>query len=187
VRPGLITGLGDRSDRFGYWPARMSRGGRVLVPDAQYLPTQIIDVEDLARWIVDAAEQRLTGDYDAICPVAPLNEVLEEIASVVSAEVGTEMEAEIELVPVAPDDLDAAEVKPWSGPRSLPLWLPPAWGGLASHDPTPSLEAGLRIRPLAEATLAALAHERTLGLDRKRKAGLTPEEEAEVLAGLSAS
>jgi nucleoside-diphosphate-sugar epimerase len=179
VRPGLITGTGDRSDRFGYWPARMALGGRVLVPDAPYLPTQFIDVEDLARWIVDAAEQRLTGDYDAICPVAPLPEVLAEIADAVGAGV--------ELVPVSPDDLDAAKVQPWSGPRSLPLWLPPVWGGLASHDPTPSLDAGLRIRPLAEATLTALAHERTLGLHRERKAGLTPAEEAEVLSGLSAS
>jgi nucleoside-diphosphate-sugar epimerase len=174
VRPGLITGPGDLTDRFGYWPARMHRGGRVLVPDTPDLPTQLIDVRDLAAWIVSAAENRLTGNFDAVSPPAPLPDVLTEIAAAVGAEV--------EMVPAAPATLEAAKVRYWSGPRSLPLWLPPSWFGLSAHDPTPSLDAGLRIRPLADAAVAALDHELTLGLDRNREAGLTPAEEAEILA-----
>jgi nucleoside-diphosphate-sugar epimerase len=176
VRPGLITGTGDPTDRFGYWPARMHRGGRVLVPDTD-LASQIIDVRDLATWIVDAAENRLTGNYDAISVPAPLSEMLTEIATTVGAD-------DLELVRASPEALEAAKVAPWSGPRSLPLWLPPSWAGLDSHDPTASLNAGLRIRPLPDAARAALDHERTLGLDRERKSGLTPAEEAEILAGL---
>jgi nucleoside-diphosphate-sugar epimerase len=174
VRPGLVTGPGDRSDRFGYWPARMSRGGRVVVPDTPDLPTQLIDVRDLATWIVDASERRLAGVYDAICPPAPLPEVLAEIADVVGSDV--------ELVPVAPEVLEAAGVDTWAGPKSLPLWLPPSHYGMASIDASKPMAAGLTIRPLRDATLGALEHERFLGLDRPRKAGLTPAEEAEILA-----
>jgi 2'-hydroxyisoflavone reductase len=175
-RPGLITGPGDGSDRFGYWPARMLRGGRVLVPDTPDLLTQIIDVRDLATWILDATEARTTGTYDAISPPIPLPEMLAAIASTVGVDV--------ELVPASPSALEAAKVNAWSGPRSLPLWLPSSHLAMASHDPTPSLDAGLTIRPLPDSITAALDHERTLGLDRERKAGLTPAEEAEVLATL---
>jgi 2'-hydroxyisoflavone reductase len=177
VRPGLITGPDDGSDRFGYWPGRFSRGGRAIVPDAPDHPVQHIDVRDLATWIVDAAEQGLTGTYDAIGPVSRLGETLREIAELVGGDV--------ELVPVAPEALEAAGVGFWAGPKSLPLWVPPAWWGLPSHDPEPSLAAGMRIRPLAETVAAALATERALGIDRERKSGLSAAEEAEVLAGLN--
>jgi nucleoside-diphosphate-sugar epimerase len=177
VRPGLITGPGDGTDRFGYWPARMARGGRVLVPDAPDQPSQFIDVRDFAAWIVAAAEQRLAGTFDAISEPVPLPEVLAGIADAVGA-------GDLELVAATPEALTEAKVTFWSGPRSLPLWLPPSYHGMGSHDPTPSIDAGMRIRPLADAAIAALEHERELGLDRERKAGLSPAEEAEVLAGL---
>jgi 2'-hydroxyisoflavone reductase len=176
VRPGLVTGPGDPSDRFGYWPARMARGGRIVVPDTPDVLTQLIDVRDLAAWIVTAAEQRLTGVYDAICPPAPLPDVLAEIATAVGEPV--------EFVPVSPAALEAAKVQPWSGPRSLPLWLPSSHNGMGSHDAEHPMAAGLAIRPFADVVLGALDHERFLGLDRPRKAGLSPEEEAEVLGGL---
>jgi 2'-hydroxyisoflavone reductase len=174
VRPGLVTGPGDTSDRFGYWPARMARGGRVLVPDTPDLLTQIIDVRDLAAWIVDAAENRISGVYDAICRPTELPGFLTDIAEAVGTPV--------ELVPASRAALAEAKVQEWMGPRSLPLLLPLSHLGMGSHDPSESLAAGLRIRPLADAVLGALEHERVLGLDRERKAGLTPEEEAEVLS-----
>jgi 2'-hydroxyisoflavone reductase len=176
VRPGLITGPGDDHDRFGYWPARMLRGGRVLVPDAPNLLTQIIDVRDLATWCVTAAEQRLAGTYDAISTPIPLPEMLATIVSTVGVDV--------ELVAASPEALTAANVDYWAGPRSLPLWLPDSYAGMAAHDPAESLRAGMTIRPLPDSVLAALDHERALGLDRPRKAGLTPDEEAEILATL---
>ncbi len=175
VRPGLITGTGDRSDRFGYWPGRFARGGRVLVPDVDQ-PMQIIDVQDLARWIVNATEQGLAGTYDGIGPHRPLAEMLTEIAEVVRFDG--------EVVGATPEQLGEAKVNPWAGPRSLPLWLPPEYDGMKSHDATPSIDAGMPVRPFAEAVADALAHERALGLDRERKAGLSQTEEAEVLANL---
>ena len=176
VRPGLVTGSWDRSDRFGYWPGRFARGGRVLVPDAPDQPMQYLDVRDLARWIVDAAEKDLAGTYDGVGPRQPLTELIEGIAAAVGADV--------ELVRATPEQLVAAEVNPWSGPRSLPMWLPPEYDGLKSHDVGPSLAAGMPVRPLAEAVADALGWERELGLDRARKAGLSPDEEKEILAKL---
>ena len=75
-RPGLIVGTGDVSDRYGYWPARMSRGGNMLCPGHPDTKVQWIDVSDLAAWIVVAAEQRLVGVYDATCAPAPMSELL---------------------------------------------------------------------------------------------------------------
>ncbi|MFL6122420.1 NAD-dependent epimerase/dehydratase family protein [Actinophytocola sp.] len=176
VRPGLITGSWDRSDRFGYWPGRFARGGRVLVPDLPGHRMQFIDVKDFARWIVDAGEKKLAGTFDAIGPHRPTNEMLEEIA----AEVGFDGE----FVTATSEQLTAAGVNPWSGPRSLPLWVPDKYDGFESHDPTPSLAAGMPVRPFAEVVADALERERELGLDRERKAGLSLEEEKEVLAKL---
>jgi 2'-hydroxyisoflavone reductase len=178
VRPGLVTGPGDDHDRFGYWPARFSRGGRVLVPDTPDQPIQYLDVRDLAAWILDAAEQDLSGTYDGVGPAQPLPELLREIAAAVGVDV--------EFVAATAEQLTAAKVTPWAGPRSMPLWLPPDYAGFTAHDAQPSLDAGLRLRPLADAAAGALEHERELGLDRERKAGLTPDEEAEIIAGLPA-
>lgn len=176
VRPGLITGPGDVGDRFGYWPARMLRGGRVLVPDAPDQPIQYIDVRDLAAWIGHAIDNGIGGCYDGIGPSCPLPELLGGIAEAVGTDV--------ELVPAAHAALRAAGVNPWSGPRSLPLWLPTSHYGLADHDARPAMEAGLRLRSLADAVAGALDRERELGLDRERTSGLSPEQEADVLAGL---
>lgn len=173
-RPGLVTGPGDCTDRFGYWPARFSRGGRVVVPDIPDQPFQHVDVRDLASWIVDAGEQHIAGTYDAVGPVRDLGGVLREIAELTGAE-------DTELVPLAPEQLTAAGINPWGGPTSLPLWAPETHHGLVSHDPTGARKAGLAHRPLAETAHAALADERALGLDRSRKAGLSPEEEAALL------
>jgi len=178
VRPGLIVGDGDPSDRYGYWPARLSRGGDVLVPEPLDAPTQLIDVVDLAAWIVDAAEQRLAGVFDAVCQPVPLSEMLARTVDGVRAPAH-------ELVPAATSFLEEHGVKPWAGPRSLPLWAPGAdFAGFMAHDVSTSIAAGLRPRPLEETAAAALAHERALGLDRERKAGLSAAEEAELLTAL---
>jgi 2'-hydroxyisoflavone reductase len=176
VRPGLITGPQDGSDRFGYWPGRLSRGGRAILPDAPDQPVQHIDVRDLAEWIVDAAERRTSGTFDGIGRVSPLPVFLREIADLVGGDT--------ELVPVASEVLTEAGVGYWGGPDALPLWLPPTHFGIASHDPAPSIEAGLKLRPLADTVAAALETERELGLDRERKSGLSLDAEAKVLAGL---
>ncbi|TWP53069.1 NAD-dependent epimerase/dehydratase family protein [Lentzea tibetensis] len=174
LRAGLITGPGDPSDRFGYWPARMSDGGQVVVPDVPDQAAQHIDVRDLAAWIVDAAEQRLTGTFDGTGPSEPLGMLLGEIAGATAAQ-GTE------LVRVPEAVLDRANINPWAGPRSLPLWLPASHRAMMFRDAGPALAAGLKTRPVAETALDSLEYERGLGIDRPRKAGLTHAEEAEVL------
>lgn len=174
VRAGLITGPGDPSDRFGYWPNRLARGGRVAVPDAPDQPAQHIDVRDLAAWIVDAAERRVTGTYDAIGPANPLSLVLGEIAGAVAPQ-GTE------LVRIPEPVLQQHGVAPWVGPRSLPLWLPPTHRAMMFRDAGPALAAGLRVRPTADTALDTLEHERALGPDRTRRAGLTPDVEDALL------
>jgi nucleoside-diphosphate-sugar epimerase len=176
VRPGLVTGSGDRSDRFGYWPGRFARGGRVLVPNVPHQRMQIIDVLDFATWIVDAGEKGLGGTFDAVGPHRSTLAMIEDIAAVVGFDG--------ELVAAPPEQLTEAGVNAWSGPRSLPLWAPDEYDGFKSHDPAPSLAAGMPVRPFADAVADALARERELGLDRERKAGLSPAEEQEVLAKL---
>ncbi|MGH3917208.1 MAG: NAD-dependent epimerase/dehydratase family protein [Pseudonocardiaceae bacterium] len=180
VRAGLLVGPGDLSDRFGYWAMRMARGGRVLVPgDAEEVPAACIDVRDLAAWLVDSAEQGRTGTFDGDGPAVPLHDVLTQLAATLAP-------PDTELVAVPAPVLREAGVVPWSGPRSLPLWLPPTHYGLVTHDVDAALGAGLRQRPLADTAAAALAHERTLGVDRPRQAGLTAVEEDELLTAWQA-
>jgi nucleoside-diphosphate-sugar epimerase len=88
VRAGLLVGPGDPHDRFGYWPARFSRGGRAIVPDAPDQPLQYLDVRDLAAWVVSAAERGLGGVFDGAGPRRTLGEVLRGIASAVGGSEG---------------------------------------------------------------------------------------------------
>ncbi|NGY62100.1 NAD-dependent epimerase/dehydratase family protein [Lentzea sp. NEAU-D13] len=178
VRAGLVTGPDDPSDRFGYWPARLSQGGRVVVPDSPDLSFQHIDARDLAEWILLAAEEHITGTYDAVGPVMPFQMAIGEIAGAVAPQ-GTQ------LVSVPESVLEELQVNPWGGPRSLPLWLPKDFAKMTSRDVSAALANGLRQRPLAETALDSLEYERGLGLDRPRKAGLTAQEEQEILTAVS--
>jgi len=179
VRAGLITGRKDRSDRFGYWPGRFARGGKVLLPPTEGQLIQHVDVGDLASWIVDAGERHITGVYDGINPARPLTGLLDEIREML-APAGTE------TVTATAEQLRDNDIQYWGGPRSLPLWLPPTHLGMASHDAAPAIAAGLRIRPFEEAVRGALSVEEELGFDRERKSGLTPAQEKEVLDKLQA-
>jgi 2'-hydroxyisoflavone reductase len=171
LRPGLIVGPGDPTGRFTYWPLRLADGGTVVAPGAPDDPTQVIDVRDLASWIVDAAEQRLTGVLDAVGPVAPRGRFLEEVARGVGAAP--------HLAWFADDRLLQLGVEPWVGPNSLPLWLPgDEHAGMMAHDPGPAAAAGLRTRPLAETARDTLEWVRATegvartGLPRDREAAL---------------
>ena len=141
VRPGLIVGPGDPSGRFSYWPERLSEGGPVLAPESPDRPAQVIDVRDLARWIVTCSEDRVTGVYDATGHVSSLGVMLEEIARSVGGGA--------ELVWVDGWFLNENGVRHWAGPRSLPLWLPDEGIGIASHDVSAAFAAGLSTRPIA--------------------------------------
>lgn len=176
ARPGLIVGPGDPSDRFGYWPARLQRDGRVVAPTLEGRRVQVINVADLAAWTAQAAGRGLTGTVDAVGPSIPMPEFF-AIAREVTGFAG-------ELVEVDDATLEAAQVLPWAGPRSLPLWLPAGYDGFSARAGRRFRETGARITPLAD-TVARTAHdERERGLDRPRRAGLTAAEELDVLAGL---
>jgi 2'-hydroxyisoflavone reductase len=174
-RAGLIVGPGDVVDRFGYWPLRLARGGEVLAPGTPGRPVQVVDVRDLAAWLLLAAEQGLSGPYDGTAAAVPMGEFLAHVA----AGVGVSPE----LTWVDQDFLTRHEVEPWMGPRSLPLWLPvPEYRGFLDRDVAGSLAAGLRTRPLADTARDALAWENEVAGRHELAAGLTAEEEAELLA-----
>ncbi|WP_109472857.1 NAD-dependent epimerase/dehydratase family protein [Ornithinimicrobium cavernae] len=186
ARPGLIAGPGDPSGRYTYWPERLSRGGRVLVPEPADAPTQLIDVRDLAEWLVTKAEERATGTFDTVRPAMPFHQFLEETAAAVAelAPDGREDAPPVRFVWADPDELLALDVRPWSGPRSLPLWLPdPEYAGMRARDVSATLAAGLALRPLAETARDTL---RWISEGSgTRKAGLTWSEEQDVLSSLN--
>jgi nucleoside-diphosphate-sugar epimerase len=176
ARAGLIVGYGDRSDRFGYWPARFARAHdaeHLLVPPAD-CPVQVIDVVDLARWLVDAAEGRVAGTFDATGPQLTFADVAAACESVTGVSPALVEPRETWLVD--------AEVAPWAGPDSLPLWLPREdYGGMAARKARAVRGAGLRSRPLTDTVRDSLRWERELGLDRERRAGLSRGKEADLL------
>lgn len=177
VRPGLIGGHGDLSDRFGYWVARCARAGAgepVLVPDPA--PAfQVIDVEDLAAFLAHVAVEQVSGAYDAVGDTHTLSRLLATCTETTGVSP--------DLVPVTDDELLAHGVNPWAGPDSLPLWIPASAGVDLTRDDTPTRAAGLVVRPLAETVAATLRWEREQGLDRPRRSGLSPEAEERVLSG----
>jgi nucleoside-diphosphate-sugar epimerase len=173
IRPGLIVGPGDPSGRFSYWPARMADGGSVLAPGRPEDSTQIIDVHDLATWIVDGAEARLVGDYDGVGRATTMADVLAAVAEGCGAEVT--------LTWVPQELLTEQAVEPWAGPDSLPLWLPrPEYDGMTAHDATPSHDAGLVTRSVADTARETLAWLRTT--PDAKVTGMSREREAELLA-----
>lgn len=181
VRPGLIGGPDDRSDRSGYWPLRFAlpaaSDGRVLVPDEPNLATQLIDVRDLAAWIVAAAETQTSGTFNAFGESLPLAQHL-ETARRVAGHTGPVVQASSAW-------LQARDVSPWMGARSLPLWLPlPEYAGFGARDDRAARACGLRNRPLAETLADTLAWERTRDTTRPRRAGLTNSDELALLQEL---
>lgn len=175
VRAGLIAGHGDSSGRGGYYPWRFAHptGDDVLVPDDVDFPTAMIDVDDLATWLVTAAEQRVDGAVNATGPTTTLGHVLEVARTVAERAMGRPSPR---ARPVDLDAFTAAGGRPWMGPMSFPLWIDdPEWRHFATLDTSRARSHGLHTRPLEETLAAALAFEETR--DRPRQAGLTDDEE----------
>src|SRR5881275_2605900 len=174
IRPGLIVGPRDETDRFTYWPVRIDRGGEVLAPGKPNDPVQFIDARDLAEWTIRMAENRETGIYNATGPAKALGigRMLDGIKA--------GLQSSATFTWVTEDFLTQHKVEPWS---DMPVWTGKE-SGLARAKIDRALNKGLTFRPLTETAHDTLAWFKSLPQDRQSKlrAGLTPEREAEVLA-----
>jgi 2'-hydroxyisoflavone reductase len=147
VRPGLIVGPWDPTGRFTYWPKRLADGGRVLAPAPRDADAQVIDVRDLAGWIVRGAEGGLAGTFNAVDRPVSREALIETCRRVAGAEA--------EIVWVEPSFLAAHGIGEW---MELPLWLADAaYAGMLSVDPSPAFASGLETRPLEETVRDTLA------------------------------
>jgi 2'-hydroxyisoflavone reductase len=175
IRPGLIVGPFDPSDRFTYWIERIARGGEVLAPGLRDRVVQVIDVRDLAEWTIRMAESRAAGVYNATGPdsLLTLGEILDTSRAVIGSDA--------RFTWVSEEFLSGMKVVPWT---EIPVWVPdePDSIGLFTVDCRKALSAGLTFRSIEQTVRDTVAWCRTLPGDRARRAGLAPEREAEILA-----
>ena len=186
IRPCLIVGPLDRTDRFTYWPARIDQGGEVLAPDKPDDPCQFIDSRDLAEWTVRVAETRTFGLYNAVGPQHPMTiaEMLYGVKAVTTAG------AHFTWVPW--EFLQAQEVRPW---RHMTVWQPPygATAGYQRRKAEKAIAAGLTFRSLAVTAKDTLDWHKTRPAEEQARTlrgevnGLDMKREAEVLAAWKAS
>lgn len=171
VRPGLIGGPGDVSGRSGYyvWRCANPTGPDLLAPPDLDFPCSLIDVDDLAGFILRCASYRIEGAFNATGPTHTLGELLETCREVVGADAPT-------IRPVPAEVLEREGVQQWMGPKSLPLWVTdPEWRFFATLDTSAARAHGLRTRSLAETMARALDYEESR--TEPREAGLTDDEE----------
>lgn len=171
IRAGLIGGPGDVSGRSGYyvWRCANPTGPDVLAPPDLSFPCSLIDVDDLAAFVLTCASQQVDGTFNGTGPTHTLGELLETCRAVVGDGAPT-------IRPVPAEVLEREGVQQWMGPKSLPLWIAdPEWRFFATLDTSRARSHGLRTRSLAE-TMA-----RTLGYEEHRteprEAGLSDEDE----------
>jgi 2'-hydroxyisoflavone reductase len=173
IRPGLIVGPHDPTDRFTYWPHRITQGGEVLAPGRPEGEVQFVDARDLAAWTVRLIEQRTAGVFNATGPAAPLTmgDFLNTCATVANSSARFTFAGE----PFLRD----AGISPWS---DMPLWIgdDPSMAGFAAVDCSRARAAGLAFRPLENTVRDTLAWDATREQVPLR-AGISLEREAEIL------
>ena len=174
IRPGLIVGPRDESDRFTYWPVRIDRAGDVLAPGNPNDPVQFIDARDLAEWTIRMAENRETGIYNATGPAKPFG-----IGGMLDGIKGA-LKSDAKFTWVNEKFLTEQKVPPWS---DMPVWTGKD-DAVARTNISRALSKGLTFRPLDVTARDTLAWFKSLPQERQShpKAGLSPEREAEVLA-----
>ncbi|MDY7227303.1 epimerase [Hyalangium rubrum] len=177
IRPGYIVGPLDGSDRFTYWPVRFDKGGQMLAPGTPEDPIQVIDVRDLAEWLVKVVEDNTTGIFNATGPEKPWNMggVLATCKKV------TGKDTKLTWVPA-----EFLAKHGESGDGSIPIWMPPTGKTAGAHlrSNAKAVKAGLKFRPTSVTVKDTLKYFKELPEERRNKprAGLTPEREAELLA-----
>jgi 2'-hydroxyisoflavone reductase len=173
IRPGLIVGPRDETDRFTYWPVRVDRGGEVLAPGDPSDPVQIIDGRDLAEWTIRMVEKNEVGVYNAVGPDKPLamGTMLEGIKNA--------LHSNANFTWANAGFLKEQKVEAWS---DMPVWTGDE-SGMARTSNKRAIEKGLTFRPLADTARDTLAwfKQQTAERQAKLKAGIAPEREKEVL------
>jgi 2'-hydroxyisoflavone reductase len=177
IRPGLIVGPHDPTDRFTYWPVRVARGGEVLAPQGPEAPIQIIDVRDLSDFVVKLIEENASGIYNATGPdyeltIGKLLDVSRQL---------TGSNANIHWASV--EFLNQHKVQAWS---DMPTWIPDDEEGVGFSrvDVSNAIAWGLKFRPLEQTVRDTLAWAQRRPANHEWRAGLTAEREADVLADL---
>lgn len=175
IRPGLIVGPHDPSDRFTYWPHRVAQGGEVLAPGRPERLVQFIDVRDLAEWIIQVVEVGATGVYNAagLEPRPSMGSLLETCRSVSGSDAHFTWMSEQFLL--------ERNVGAW---MDMPLWIPesdPEYAGFFAFSSAKAIAAGLTFRPVRETIRATLEWDALRPAGHDWRAGLKPEREAELL------
>lgn len=172
IRPGVVVGPYDPTDRFTYWVIRVAEGGKVLAPGNPNGTVQFIDARDLAIWTALMIERRATGIYNAVGPSSPLSmsEFLDKCKVVTSSNA--------ELIWISDNEIDSLDINRWD---ELPLWIPEnsEASGLLCRSNKRAVEAGLKFRPLAETIADTLKWWQES--ERTAKVGLSREREEQLL------
>ena len=182
IRPGLIVGVGDPSDRFTYWPVRIARGGHVLAPPAND-PVQLIDARDLGEWVIRCCERKVYGVFNVTGPAArfTVQQMLEGTRAALDAKA---------TFTHATSAFLAAQQPPVQGWSDLPVWISPQGdtAGFTQRSIAKALGQGLTFRPFADTVKETMAFYQQQTEERKAqlRAGLSAEREAQVLAAWQA-
>lgn len=183
IRPGLIVGPWDPTDRFTYWPVRVATGGEVLAPGNADDPVQIIDVRDLGEWIVHCIEKSIAGVFNALGPQTGLT-----IGKVLEA-CKTASGSDATFTWASAEFLESQQVAPWG---HMPVWIPPKgeMAGFHQWKCEKAAAAGLTFRPILDTCKATLDWWSTLPESRrtaKMRAGIDADREAELLKKMKES
>lgn len=170
VRPGLIVGPHDPTDRFTYWPMRVKRGDDMVTPDKPQTPIQIIDVRDLAEFIIKLIEDNASGIYNATGPDNELmmGEFLDACKRVTGSVAAFHW--------TSTEFLAEHGVQPWS---DMPVWIPDTDedAGFSRIDVSRAIDAGLKFRPLEDTIRDTIAWAEMRPEDHEWRAGLNPDKE----------
>lgn len=177
--PVLPALEGDEAGPDQYGEGKVACEQAVLVPDVPQQPMQVIDVGDLARWVVVASEAGFTGVVHGAGQATTVGQLI-DLSADLAGHSGPRITAD-------PDWLLARDVEPWMGPRSLPLWLPASHHGMGMMNDSHSVEMGLQRRPLVDTLTDTLDDERARGLGRPRSAGLARVDELALIDQWQAS
>jgi 2'-hydroxyisoflavone reductase len=175
IRPGLIVGPNDPTDRFTYWPVRVKRGGEVMTPEKPDVPVQIVDVRDLSEFIIKLIEKHASGIYNATGPDYQLT--LGEVLRACNRVSGSDASFQWASV----DFLTQNKVGEWI---DMPVWVPDNEenAGFSTVDVSKAMDAGLTFRPLEETIRDTIAWAETRPADHEWRAGLNPDKERTLLA-----